>query len=262
VKILQEETTVLERFSLNAKVAIVTGASRGIGEAIARCFAEAGAHVVVSSRKPDGCEAVAASIRAKGHRAVAIAAHIGEPDAIRRLVAETVRACGGIDVIVNNAATNPVFGPLLDADVGAFQKIYDVNVRGPLLLCQGAFEHLAARGGGALVHIASIGGISPEPMLGVYSSSKAALISLSKVMALEWGGAGIRSNVICPGLTKTRFAEAIWSDEHMTSETVGHQPIARVATPDEIAGMALFLASPAASYCTGGVYPVDGGHTV
>ena len=205
--------------------------------------------------------AVAASIRAKGGRAVAIAAHVGDPDAIGRLVDGAVQQCGGIDIVVNNAATNPVFGPLLDCDAGAFQKIYDVNVRGPLLLCQRAFPHLVARGGGALVQIASIGGITPEPGLGIYSTSKAALISLSKAMALEWGGAGIRSNVICPGLTKTRFAEAIWSDEHMANVAVGTQPIARVAEPDEIAGMALFLASPASSYCTGGVYPVDGGHT-
>lgn len=251
---------MLQRFHLKQKVALVTGASRGIGEAIARLLAEAGAHVVVASRKPEACAAVAADIRAQGGKATAIAAHMGDPEAIGRLVDGTVAACGGLDIVVNNAATNPVFGPLLDCDAGAFQKIYDVNVRGPLLLCQRALPHLLQRGGGALVHIASIGGISPEPGLGVYSSSKAALISLSKAMALEWGAGGVRSNVICPGLTKTRFAQAIWQDEHMAQEAVGTQPIARVAEPDEIAGMALFLASPASSYCTGGVYPVDGGH--
>lgn len=253
-------TGTLPGFRLDDKVAVVTGASRGIGEAIARLYAEAGAFVVVSSRKREGCEAVAASIRSNGGRAVAIAAHVGEPDAIDTLMREAMAQCKRIDIVVNNAATNPVFGPLLDVDVAAFQKIFDVNVRGPLLLCQKAYEAWMKDHGGALVHIASVGGISPEPGLGVYSSSKAALINLSKAMAYEWGGAGVRSNVITPGLTKTKFASAIWNDEHMTSEAVGGQPIARVAEPGEIAGMALFLASPAASYCTGGVYAVDGGH--
>ena len=251
----------LEQFRIDDKVALVTGASRGIGEAIARLYAAAGATVVVSSRKETGCGAVAESIRANGGRAVAIPAHVGDPAAIERLVDETVKQCGGVDILVNNAATNPVFGPLLDADASAFQKIFDVNVRGPLLLAQRAYPSMVARGGGSLVHISSIEGISPEPGLGAYASSKAALISLSKSMAFEWGGAGVRSNVICPGLTKTRFAEAIWSDENITHHVVGGQPIARVAEPDEIAGMALFLASPASSYCTGGVYMVDGGHT-
>lgn len=250
----------LPRFRLDDKVAVVTGASRGIGEAIARLYAEAGATVVVSSRKAEACEAVAASIRSNGGRAVAIAAHVGEPDATARLVDETMAQCKRIDVVVNNAATNPVFGPLLNVDAGAFQKIFDVNVRGPLLLCQRAYLAWMQEHGGALVHIASIGGVSPEPGLGVYSSSKAALINLSKAMAFEWGGAGVRSNVITPGLTRTKFASAIWNDEHMTNEAVGTQPIARIAEPDEIAGMALFLASPASSYCTGGVYAVDGGH--
>jgi NAD(P)-dependent dehydrogenase (short-subunit alcohol dehydrogenase family) len=185
---------------------------------------------------------------------------VGDPAAIEQVVDELVVKLGHIDVVVNNAATNPVFGPLLMVDAGAFQKIFDVNVRGPLLLCQRLQPVMMETGGGSLIHIASIGGISPEPGLGAYSASKAALINLSKAMALEWGGCHIRSNVICPGLTKTKFAEAIWSDESMTREAVGTQPIARVAEPDEIAGMALYLASPASSYCTGGVYPVDGGH--
>lgn len=251
----------LTRFRLDDKVAVVTGASRGIGEAIARLYAEAGATVVVSSRKAEACEAVAASIRANGGRAVAIAAHVGDPDATNRLVDETMAQCKRIDVVVNNAATNPVFGPLLNVDAAAFQKIFDVNVRGPLLLCQKAYLAWMQEHGGALIHISSIGGISPEPGLGVYSSSKAALINLSKAMAHEWGGAGVRSNVIAPGLTKTKFASAIWGDETISEMAVGRQPIPRVAEPDEIAGMALFLASPAASYCTGGVYMVDGGHT-
>ena len=251
---------VLDTFRLDGKVALVTGASRGIGESIARALAEAGAHVVVTSRKAEAVETVATSIRAKGGKATALALHVGDPAAIDRTVEDVVQTLKRIDVVVNNAATNPVFGPLLNVDAGAFQKIFEVNVRGPLLLCQRVQPIMMEQRGGSLIHIASIGGISPEPGLGVYSSSKAALINLSKAMALEWGGCGIRSNVICPGLTKTKFAQAIWSDENMAKEAVGTQPIARVAEPDEIAGMALYLASPASSYCTGGVYSVDGGH--
>jgi NAD(P)-dependent dehydrogenase (short-subunit alcohol dehydrogenase family) len=249
------------KFRLDDKVAIVTGASRGIGESIARALAGAGAHVVVASRKPAGCEAVAASIRTDGGKATAIPCHVGDPAAIDALVDETVKVAGGVDIIVNNAATNPIFGPLLDADAGAFQKIYDVNVRGPFLLCKKAQPILVERGGGSLIHISSIGGLSPEPFLGLYSTSKAALISLSAVMAKEWGGAGIRSNVICPGLVKTKFSEALWQNEDIVNQVVSSQPLPRMAEPDEIAPLALFLASPASSYCTGAVYRVDGGHT-
>ena len=252
---------VLERFRLDQKVAIVTGASRGIGEAIARALADAGARVVVASRKLEGCTAVVEDIHKSGGAAAAVAVHMGDEASIDRLVETTVQLFGGVDIVVNNAATNPVFGPVLDADAGAFTKIFDVNVRGPFLLCKKAQPHLAVRGG-SIVHISSIGGVSPEPGLGLYSSSKAALISLSKVMAMEWGFANIRSNVICPGLVKTRFSQALWSSEEVLKVTVGDQPLARVAEPEEVASLALFLASPASSYCTGGVYMVDGGHTL
>jgi dehydrogenase/reductase SDR family member 4 len=248
----------LEKFRLDGKTALVTGASRGIGEAIARALAEAGANVVVASRKIEGVEAVAASIRASGGHATAAAVHMGDEKSIDRLV----EAAGDVDIVVNNAATNPVFGPLLVADAVAFQKIFDVNVRGPFLLCQKLQPKLVDKGGGSLVHISSIEGITPAPGLGLYAASKAALISLSKAMAAEWGGAGIRSNVICPGLVKTKFAEAIWSNDDLAKHVVGDQPIARPAEPEEVAGLALFLASSASSYCTGGVYMVDGGHTL
>jgi NAD(P)-dependent dehydrogenase (short-subunit alcohol dehydrogenase family) len=254
---------VLEKFRLDGKTAIVTGASRGIGEAIARALADAGARVVVASRKPEGVEAVASAIRTRGGDAVALAVHMGDEKSIDRLVETALDRFGAVDVVVNNAATNPVFGPLLIADAGAFQKIFDVNVRGPFLLCQKLQPKMVDKGGGSIVHISSIEGLSPAPGgLGLYAASKAALISLSKSMAVEWGGAGIRSNVICPGLVKTKFAEAIWSNEEITKEHLGHQPIPRPAEPAEIAGLALFLASSASSYCTGGIYTVDGGHSL
>jgi NAD(P)-dependent dehydrogenase (short-subunit alcohol dehydrogenase family) len=253
--------TALGKFRLDGRTAIVTGASRGIGEAIARALAEAGAHVAVASRK--GCDDVAASINANGGRAVATTAHLGDEASIDRLVAFALDRLGGrVDIIVNNAATNPVFGPIVNADAAAFQKIFDVNMKGPFLLCQKLQPQMVEHGGGSLIHISSVGGITPEPMLGLYSSSKAALISLSKTMAMEWGGAGIRSNVICPGLVKTKFSQAIWQDEAMAKLALDQQPLPRAGEPDEIASMALFLASPASSYCTGAVFAVDGGHTI
>lgn len=253
--------SALDRFRLDGRTAIVTGASRGIGAAIAMALAEAGASVVVSSRKKEAIEETAHRITAAGGKAHAVVAHAGIDADQERLVAEAVKVFGGVDVVVANAATNPVFGPVLDVDAGVFDKIMQVNVRGPLMLAKAAHPHLSAHGRGSLVFISSVGGISPEPLLGLYSVSKAAVVSLSKVLAKEWGP-DVRSNVICPGIVKTKFAEAIWSNEAIVEATIKTQPIPRVAEPEEIAGMALFLASDASSYCTGGVYVVDGGHLV
>jgi NAD(P)-dependent dehydrogenase (short-subunit alcohol dehydrogenase family) len=251
--------TVLDQFRLDGRTAIVTGASRGIGAAIAGAFAAAGANVVVTSRKKESIEGMAHQIISAGGKAHAVAAHAGVDDDQVRVVNEAVDVFGGVDIVVANAATNPVFGPVLDTDAGVFDKIMQVNVRGPLMLAKAAHPHLAAHGRGALVFISSVGGISPEPLLGLYSVSKAALLSLSKVLAKEWGP-DVRSNVMCPGIVKTKFAEAIWSNDAIVDATIKTQPIPRVAEADEMAGMALFLASDASSYCTGGVYVVDGGH--
>ncbi len=251
----------LERFRLDGRTAIVTGASRGIGKAIAHALADAGANVVVSSRKKEAIEAAAHDIVSAGGKAHAVVAHAGADDDQARLVDEAVAVYGGVDVVVANAATNPTFGPVLDADAGVFDKIMQVNVRGPLMLAKAAHPHLAKSGRGSLIFISSVGGISPEPFLGLYSVSKAAVLSLSTVLAKEWGP-DVRSNVICPGIVKTKFAEAIWSNEAIVDATIKTQPIPRVAEPDEIAGMALFLASDASSYCTGGTYVVDGGHLI
>ncbi len=255
-------SNVRARFDLSNKVALVTGASKGIGEAIARGLAEFGARVVVSSRKQEAVEAVAQSIRAAGGEAAAVAAHVGDLEQARRLVDRTIELFGGVDIVVNNAATNPKFGAVLDTDDTIFDKIMSVNVKGPLEIAKRAFASMEQRGGGSIINISSVGGISPEPMLGLYSVSKAALVSLTKVLAKEWGPAKVRVNVICPGLVQTKFSAALWSSDDILQQFLGHVPLGRIAVPDEIAPMAVFLASEAAAYCTGGVYVVDGGHTV
>ena len=254
--------SIRERFNLTGKVAIVTGASQGIGAAIARGLAEFGARVMLSSRKQEGVEAAAAAIRAAGGEAAACAAHAGSASDLQALLDKTVADFGGVDIIVNNAAANPVFGPLVSADEALFDKIMSVNVKGPLELSKRAFPIMAERGGGSVINISSIGGISPEPMLGIYSVSKAALVSLTKVMALEWGAVNIRANAICPGLVQTKFSRTLWEDEGNLKRFLDHLPLERVAQPDEIAPLAVFLASDAAAYCTGGVYVADGGYTV
>ena len=246
---------------LTGRVAIVTGASRGIGAEIAAGLAAHGAKVVVSSRRQEAVDAVAAQINAAGGEALPLACHVGDPDSVRALIEQTVEAFGRLDIVVNNAATNPIFGPTLQAELEAFDKIMAVNLRGPLVLAQAAHPHLKAQGG-SIINISSIGGVSPEPGLGLYSVSKAALISLTQVLAKEWGPDGVRANVICPGLIKTRFSEALWSNDAILHRMTAALPAGRIGTPEDLVGMAVFLASDASSYCTGGVYMVDGGHTI
>jgi len=249
-------------FSLQEKVAIVTGASRGIGKAIARGLLECGARVVLSSRKQEAIEEAAADFRKEDFEAAGVAAHMGDLAAIAHLVDETERLWGGVDIVVNNAATNPVYGPLLDVETAAFDKIVDVNVKGPLELAKRAHPLMAARGGGSIINISSVGGIRPEPLLGLYSMSKAALISLTKVMAQEWGGDSIRVNAICPGLVQTKFSSALWTNEELLGQMCDRLPLGRMGQPEDIVAMAVYLASSASKYCTGAVYVVDGGHTI
>lgn len=249
-------------FDLSGKVAVVTGASKGIGEAIAELYAAAGARVVVSSRKLDAVSSVAESIIKKGGQAKAIACHMGDAADIARLVDDTMAVYGTIDIVVNNAAANPIFGPLAEADGSAFDKIMNINVKGPFELAKKAYPFMKEKKSGSVINISSIGGLRPEPGLGIYSVSKAALISLTKVMAKEWGDDNIRANVICPGLIKTKFSEALWSNDKIMHTMMKMLPIKRVGTPEEIAALALYLASDASAYSTGSVFTADGGFTI
>ena len=252
----------MKQFSLKDKVAIITGASKGIGKAIPEIFAEARAKVVVSSRKQESVDTVAEEINAKGGIAIGVAANTGSIEDLTSLVSKTIAHYGRIDIVVNNAATNPVYGPMVDTSSDAFDKIMNVNVKGPFELSKLALPEMKKVGGGSIINISSIGGLTPEPMLGIYSVSKAALISLSKAMAKEVGKDGVRVNVICPGLIKTKFSEALWSNEAATEKMVKRLPISRIGESEDIAGLALFLASEASAYCTGSVFTADGGFTI
>ena len=258
---MSKQNRIQPLFQLDGKVALVTGASKGIGEAIARGLAEFGARVVISSRKQEAVDAVAEAFQADGLQAIGIAANMSSIEDIHALVDNTQDAYGGIDIIVNNAAVNPVYGPIQDTDQRAFDKIIDVNLKGPFELCKKAYPILRQRGGGSIIHISSIGGLKPEAGIGIYSVSKAALVNLTQAMAQEWGADNIRVNAICPGLIKTRFSEALWSDDKILDRFIKHIPLKRAGDPDDVAGLAVFLASDAAAYCSGGLYLVDGGYT-
>lgn len=252
---------IAPRFRLDGKIALVTGASKGIGEAIARGLAEFGARVVVSSRKQEAVDAVADAFKADGLDATAVAANMGSLEDIQALVDKTLEVYGGIDIIVNNAAANPVFGPVQNTDERAFDKIIEVNLKGPFELCKRAYPVLKKRGGGSIIHLSSIGGLKAEAGIGIYSASKAAIISLTQAMAQDWGADNIRVNAICPGLVKTKFSEALWNDGAILERFLKQIPLGRAGEPDDIAGLAVFLASDAGAYCSGGYYLVDGGYT-
>ena len=254
--------TIQEKFRLDGKVAVITGASKGIGEAMALALGQAGAKVVVSSRKQEAVNEVAEKLKAEGIEAIGVAANAGDKADLENLLAATEKAFGGVDIIINNAATNPVFGPVVQTDEAAFDKIMQVNVKGPFMLSKLAFPIMKQRGGGSIINISSIEGLSPEPFMGMYAVSKAALISLTKVFAREWGAAGIRANVICPGLIQTKFSQGLWANEAILNKIVKELPIARIGQTDEMAGLALYLASEASSYTTGGVFVADGGYTI
>ncbi len=248
-------------FSLEGKVAIITGASRGIGEAIARRFAEHGAKLVLAARKPDALNDVVAALP-KG-QAIAVPAHTGKLEDIQGLVKTAITTFGKVDVLVNNAATNPYFGPMLDIEDAAWDKTFEVNVKGYFLLMREVARHLVERNApGSLINVASIAGLRAAPLQGVYGMTKAAVLSMVQSLAQELGSANIRVNAIAPGLVETKFASAIVQNEDMRLHVVQRAALGRHAQPDEIAGAAVFLAAEASSYVTGQVLVVDGGTTI
>jgi dehydrogenase/reductase SDR family protein 4 len=251
----------LAKFSLEGKVALVTGASRGIGRAIALAFADAGADVAISSRKLPDLEAVAEELKVKGRKSMALASHIAKIDDSKTLVAKVKSEWGRIDILVNNAGTNPYYGPLLDAEEWAWDVTMNVNLKGPFLLSQLVAKVMQEQGGGSIINIASIAGIIPSE-LNIYSVTKAGLIMLTRVMAKEWGQYKIRVNAIAPGVVKTRLSEALWKEPAKGEEAARSKALGYVGLPDDIAGAALFLASDASSYLTGETIIVDGGESV
>ncbi|NJN35419.1 MAG: glucose 1-dehydrogenase [Saprospiraceae bacterium] len=251
-------------FDLTGKIALVTGASKGIGASIAELLAEQGAKVVINSRKQEALDDIAAEINTKisDDSVVGVAGQVGNLEDCQKIVAETLQRFGRVDILINNAATNPVFGPVEETDTRAFDKIMDVNVKAPFELAKLCLPSMRANGGGSIINISSIGGVRPEQHLGIYSVSKAALISLTKVMASEWGKFGVRANVICPGLIQTKFSEALWQNEKILASFLRQLPLGRVGQPEEIASLALFLASDASNYCTGSTFTADGGYLI
>ena len=247
-------------FNLDGKIAFVSGASRGIGEAIARLLAQQGAHVIVSSRRLEGCQPVVDGIIAEGGKATAIACHIGEMEQITRTFARIREDFGHIDVLVNNAATNPQFCNVLDTDLSAFQKTVDVNIRGYFFMSVEAGKLMRDHGGGSIINVASINGVSPGVFQGVYSMTKAAVINMTKVFAKECAQYGIRCNALLPGLTDTKFASALVSNDAILKTALQQIPLKRVARPEEMAGAVLYLASDASTYTTGVSLNVDGGY--
>lgn len=248
-------------FDLTGQIALVTGASRGIGESIAMLLAEYGAHVIVSSRKQDACQRVVDNILKKGGSAQAIACHIGEMDQIAAIFTQIESEHGRLDILVNNAAANPYFGHVLDTDVSAFEKTVDVNIRGYFFMSvRGA--KLMKKNGGAIINVASVNGVIPGDFQGIYSITKAAVISMTKTFAKECAQFNIRVNAILPGGTDTKFASTLVNDPNILEKLLTHVPMKRVAQPDEMAGTVLYLASKASSYTTGATINVDGGYLI
>lgn len=247
---------------LRDKVAVITGSSRGIGKAIAEAYARAGARVVVSSRKAETCEPVAEALRQQGFEAAAIPCHIARKDQLQALTDAALARFGRIDILVCNAAVNPVYGPMAELTDDAFDKILTANVKGTLWLCNMVIPQMAARRSGSVILLSSIAGLRASAAIGGYGVSKAAEAALARNLALEWGPSNVRVNAIAPGLIATDFARALIEDPSQRDRFVSRNPLRRIGKPEEIAGVALFLASDLSSYVTGQVLVADGGDTI
>ena len=249
-------------FELKDRVAIVTGASRGIGRAIAMDMARAGARVVVSSRKIEACAAVVDEICGQGGQAVAVACNISDKAQLQQLVDTAIGTWGRLDIVVCNAAVNPYFGAMSAMPDDAYDKVMNTNVRSNFWLCNMAAPHMVANGGGSFIIVSSIGGAQGSGTLGVYGMSKAADYALTRNLAIEWGPHGLRANCIAPGLIKTDFSKALWKNPELLANVEGGTPVRRIGLPEDIGGVAVFLASQEAAYITGQILVVDGGITV
>ena len=249
-------------FDLTGKVALITGSTRGIGKAIAEEMARAGAKVVISSRKPEPCHEVCEAIKAEGGEAIAVPCNVGKKDDLMNLVDETLAAFGKIDILVCNAATNPVYGPTAELTDEAWDKIMDTNVKGTFWLTNMVLPQMAEKGEGAVVLLSSIAGLRGNTTIGTYGVSKAAEAALARNLAVEWGPKGIRVNSIAPGLIKTDFAKALWEDPVRVKRAEDKTPLRRIGDPVDIAGLAVFLSTRASAYITGQVIVADGGETI
>ncbi|MDZ7714769.1 MAG: glucose 1-dehydrogenase [Balneolaceae bacterium] len=254
--------SIEQQLDLDGQVAIVTGSSRGIGKAIAGGLARCGAQVIISSRSQDSCDETAAEFEAEGLKAIAIACHVGKQEHRKALVEQVVNTFGRADILVNNAAVNPVYGPIEEVEAAVFDKIMDINVKACWQLSNLVQPHMKKNNKGSIINIASVEGLKPGEGLGLYSTSKAALIMLTKSQAKEWGRYDIRANAICPGLIKTKFSQALWKDDSVLGTIEKTLPSGRMGQPREMIGLACLLASDAGSYMTGGIYTADGGYMI
>ncbi len=246
-------------FSLTGKVALITGGSRGIGLAIAQAYAASGAKLVLASRKQAGLDEAAEGIRAAGGEVLAVTAHTGDPQAVTALVARAIEIYGGVDILVNNAGTNPHFGPILSTEDSHWQKTLEVNLLGYFHMVKACVENMKSRGGGKIINVASVAGVHPQPGMGLYSVTKAGVLMLTRVLAAELAAYNVQVNAIAPGFVKTKFSGVLWQTPEIYEKVIQSIPQQRMAEAGELAGIAVYLASPASSYTTGSVFVVDGG---
>jgi 2-deoxy-D-gluconate 3-dehydrogenase len=255
----REEMMGLDMFSLEGKTALVTGASRGIGEAIALAYAEAGADVAVAARSTADIESLAGKIEATGRKAIAITTDVTDPDAVDACVAKTIDALGSLDILVNNAGGTAFMAPAVDTRRDGWQKAIRLNLDSVFFFCQAAGKHMLARGSGSVINMSSMAGLHGAPTLSYYAAAKHGVIGLTKTLAIEWGAQNVRANAICPGWVKTDLNKILWDGADAGKAWVAQQPIQRWGVVEDITGAAIWLASDASAYVTGAAIPIDGG---